>query len=107
MKVMLMPFAMAAIFFRTGILIQYTERHGKWPRAAGVANHAKQRLFGRSGGFRRWSGRGVLGHGHRALQPRGVPEVEKHLRPCSKTVSSEVKGLWRSLASEPPSLSSW
>ena len=29
MKVMLMPLAMAAMFFRTGIPIQYTERRAK------------------------------------------------------------------------------
>jgi hypothetical protein len=34
MKVMLMPLAMAAIFFRTGMPIQYTETEAK-PSSAG------------------------------------------------------------------------
>src|SRR5579872_2952574 len=100
---MLIPFAMAAMFFRTGMRVFSIPKEIVTRRSlARVGNGVKQRLFGRSGSFRRRSGAGMLRHRIRAFEPSGIPEVEQHLRPGGEPVRGELERGGRSPSVEAP-----
>src|ERR1700724_122542 len=120
MKVMLMPLAMSAIFFRSGIRSYYIERSAKPSRGGGCDSGCG---FGRKAiKLRPMDSRGRLSphdylgllrcgnlgrmfrHWDGAFQPRGVPQVQQHLRSGGKTVGGEVEGVVRAFSRKTSSL---
>ena len=113
MKVMLMPLAMAAMFFRTGIHDQYTERDAKSsacgrvqmvskPRVELRSTDSRWRLFHMSSSSNLFCNGGggacMLRDRNGALEPCRVPKVEQHLRSRSEAVISEVESGSRTFA---------
>src|SRR6266567_8273412 len=84
MKVMLMPLAMAAMFFRTGI-------------RSSVYRKTRELVPMRT----RYNLRSP-GHRCSTIRPRGVPQVQKHLRPGGEPVSGEVECNGRALPLKAP-----